>query len=233
MFKIIFQSFSNALQVFVGLWGLTMTEDLTILFVLICLAGVINLIIALKGHQDQKALDKDRIEDRQRFAALQAHVRQLIGPMDIPAHLQDLTRLSNLQLQGLVEIEAASLRQAGEKYTSQRSPMFASSGTTGEVIGSALMEAAADERQQMIIRNSEQRSDYLKHVYPSAFALWRELTSRLPAAAMPKHHSPALKHGMLVGPNPLEDAALELEQLGRLLPSGAGEGPAAGDGEQG
>lgn len=222
MFKPLARAATNALTVFVGLWGYAVTPDLEWLFAAIIVMGIINFGIGIHDERLLKASRQQANEDRQILRELQGYTRTLVSPLEIPAQLQDLSRLTNAQLKGLVEAASKRLRdfaaEVGEgvfdaQRTWWRVPNY---DQLNEEEKNRLFRAYGD---QQIAESNEKKLMFNRRCRPEALALWEELKRRLNIDDVGALDRPiAIEHGTLAGALPIEEAATALEKLARQLP---------------
>lgn len=210
--KPLVRSITGLFSVAVGLYGLTIDPDLMWFCVAMAVVGALNLIVGVLDERDaRKRSDKleEMVQESRDF------VRTLAGPMEVPAHLQDLTRLSNRQIKALIEATSIKLREFQERINGEKRNVY-----------SALADASQSPEEQLekfqarvenaSTQSDQQQGDFLKNYRPQALALRDEMARRLPN--VPGYYPKALDRGTLLGPQPVEEVATELERLSRLLP---------------
>ena len=210
------KALTGILTVFASLWGFILTPELQWLFAAIAAVGVINFAIAIHDERMVRVARQQASEDRAILRDLQGYVRTLAGPTEIPAHLQDLSRLTNAQLKQLVADAGGRLRAFQTRIRSERYEAMPRASYKG--MAAAERASRWDEDTRAILQQSEaQQSEFNRDLRPDAVAIWEELKRRLPNAPQSEHWQIALEDGGLAGVNPVEQAATELERLARLL----------------
>lgn len=203
-----------------GLWGLQVTFDLQALLVVAAIVGLVNFGLALHDERSIKEARRQAGEDRQILRDLQRHVQSSARFADIPAHLQDLSRMSNTQLKALVETTSRRLRDFDAELTANRdtTPYWRRFAGWSEASEEQRSEWWNQDNERSRRENDREKSEFLKHYRPDAQALWEEMRRRLGGEDLGDFgRSVAIQYGVFAGPNPVEEAAEMLDALARRL----------------
>lgn len=203
-----------------GLWGLQVTLDLGALILAATFIGAVNFGIALYDERKKDAAELRARDDRNTLKDLQSHVVKLVGPSEIPPHLQDLSRLSSSDLRALVHSVSQRLRAFAEESGEGRysEPVWQVVPGYDAMSEEDQNRHWHDQNRRDIEAHTDRTARFLRECRPDALALWQELKSRI---AMPKDvrelWSGALETSSLAGPRPIEEVATALETAARRL----------------
>jgi hypothetical protein len=220
------RALANGLSVAAALWGMTMTAELWWPFIAIASVGLINLFV---GFRDERELRQDRatirslekisLEANERSRGFEESLERVarLLPSAPPAYMQNLSAMTNAELKAAVDVSNTKLRLLEAKYRRERDCQF-------DAMTQQMFAARTDEDHRRIreqddvayhdLRNRE-HEEFTTSLRPEAVALFDEMRSRIEGhVSLPL----AIMLGSLTGPNPLDDAATEMDRMARQLP---------------
>lgn len=127
----------------------------------------------------------------------------------------DLSRLSDDELKSKTLNFAEEMRSFEADYQSSRDE--AASELTENVDDDDLKDVLQNVKDTYEQRNKAYSSDFQSKYGPEAIAMRHEISKRLEISEPSENFSPALDQGMLVGANPVTDAADLIEDLVKKL----------------
>lgn len=205
---------------------MTVTDDLVLLFGLIAVVGLANLALAIL---DQNAFARERrerkeAEDRSQrtIAGLVSSLEQYgVRPSGVPLTVQNIEAMSNALLRKTVAELAARLRVFEGKNQQDISRLLDEHHKKlRDFDNEEEMTAHWKASQTHLTERWKAYEELYKQEFgQDAIVLWRELQRRTPGAPQPDRGVMLLMYDSLAGSEALDEAAVELERLARLLPA--------------